>query len=112
MSSASSSAVRSGRLAEFLHSEATEAYQRPLPFASLRSRSIRLISAKLVRTVLSGNITSVTGHHRPSAAARSSASTSGTSGESTSSMLGSIPSIHASVALLIAPAAIRLRCAS
>ena len=68
--------------------------------------------AKLIRTVLSGNIRTVTVYHGPSADARSSTSTSGTSGESTSRVAASIPSIHASVAVLITPDATRSRWAS
>jgi hypothetical protein len=95
-----------------VHSVATVAHHRPLPFASLLSRSILLMIAKLIRTVLSGNIRTAMVHHRPSAVARLSALTSETSGESTSSELGSIPSIHASVDLLMAPDATRSRWAS
>ncbi len=107
-----SSAASSGRLSDSVHSVATVAHHRPLPFASLLRRSILLMIAKLIRTVLSRNIRTVMVRHRPSVMARSSALTSGISGESTSSELGSIPSIHASVDLLIAPDATRSRWAS
>jgi len=54
MASASVSAPSPGYRADASHSDATLAHQRPFPLASRSSRSILLMIAKLIRTVLSG----------------------------------------------------------